>query len=72
MVRPLTLTVPMLLPPPSVNQRFPSGPTVIQVARLLAVGMEYSVMTPVVVILPILSVPYSVNHMAPSGPATIP
>ena len=56
----------------SVNQRAPSGPGVMSVRALLAVGRVNSVMTPAVVIRPILSLVCSVNQRAPSGPVVIP
>jgi hypothetical protein len=64
----------MLLPNPSVNQRLPSGPVVIPVGWLRAVGMGNSAMAWVVglISLILLAVPVSsVNQMLPSGPAVI-
>jgi hypothetical protein len=52
---------PTLLAPASVNQRLPSGPSVIPEGRLLAVGIGYSVTAPAGVILPTLLPLYSVN-----------
>src|SRR5690348_3847397 len=58
----------------SVNQRLPSGPTVIELgpSTLVTVGGAYSVKTPAVVTRPILLPNDSVNHRFPSGPTTIP
>src|SRR6266516_2970539 len=54
----------------SVNQRFPSNPTVIWVGKQ-HVPVAYSVSPPSVVILPMRFASSSVNHSAPSGPATM-
>ena len=62
----------MLLPPFSVNHRFPSAPVVTLHASLLSVGIGYSVICPAGVILPIWSSAYSVNQRLPSGPTVIP
>src|ERR1039457_499022 len=59
---------PILLPACSVNQRAPSGPTVILPGRLLGLATRYSVMAPAVVKLAILLPEYSVNHSNRSGP----
>src|SRR5580658_4583784 len=61
-----------VLPSHSVNHSAPSGPTVIPLGSLAAVGTGYSVNTPVVVMRAILLPFHSVNHNAPSGPAVIP
>src|SRR5512135_6752 len=67
------VTRPILLPFCSVNQRLPSGPAVIPVGPLLAVGSgPNSVMMPAGVIRPILLPFCSVNQRLPSGPAVIP
>src|SRR6185436_13166518 len=58
------------LPSTSVNQMFPSGPTVIPEETPKNENMN-SVITPSVVILPILPVEPSVNQRLPSGPATM-
>src|SRR5262249_44350813 len=66
---------PILLAPHSVNQRLPSGPTVIPFGELWSVGVRYSVIAWVVgLIMPMwLSPPSSsVNHTLPPGPAAIP
>src|SRR5437588_8250876 len=55
----------------SVNHRLPSGPTVIPLGILLAVGTGNSVMLPPVVMRPI-SPTDSVNQRLPSGPAVMP
>ena len=65
-------TRPIRLPRDSVNQRFPSGPTVIPLGRDPAVNPPKWVTVPSIVIRPILSMPGSVNHIAPSGPAMMP
>src|SRR5262249_18717280 len=52
----------------SVNQRFPSPPTVSLTGLLVVGGKTNSTMLPLVVILPILLAITSVNHMFPSGP----
>ena len=63
---------PILLPLYSTNHSTPSGPTVMFLGLLLAVGIVNSlVTTPAVVIRPILLPLNSVNHSAPSGPAVI-
>src|SRR6266487_2612297 len=54
------------------NQRLPSGPAVMLLPSLLAVGSVNSAMAPSVVIRPILFVAVSVNQSAPSGPAAMP
>src|SRR5438132_4262758 len=59
----------ILLPEASVNQMFPSGPTVRPWGLLFRVGALYSVSkTPSVVICPIAFPPHSVNQRFPSGP----
>src|SRR6266404_1977625 len=63
---------PILLPLFSVNQRAPSGPTVMKRGTLPAVGTVNSVKTPPVVIRSIMLWFSSVNHRAPSGPAMMP
>ena len=56
-----------------MNQRLPSGPTVIPAGPLEAVGVGNSVIAWVVgLISPILLAPNSVNQRLPSGPAVIP
>ena len=62
---------PILLPPDSVNQSAPSGPTVMSAAKASGVGIGYSVILPLVVMRPIRLPRISVNQSAPSGPATI-
>src|ERR1700730_9714574 len=57
-----------LLPKCSVVQRFPSGPTVME---LPASGTLYSVKTPAVVTLATLPALTSENQRFPSGPCTI-
>src|SRR5882762_9501744 len=63
-------TVPVLN---SVNHSAPSGPVVITLGKLLAVGIRKSVATPAVVMRPILLAPEpgSLNHNAPSGPVVM-
>lgn len=55
----------------SVNQRFPSGPSVIAAGLLRWVESANSLTWPEVVIRPILSTYGSVNQSAPSGPSVI-
>lgn len=62
---------PILFPFSSVNQRAPSGPTVMPHGAQAAVGTLYSVTAPEVVILPILLPLNSVNQRLPSGPVTM-
>src|SRR2546425_4563072 len=66
----------MLGPKNSVNQRFPSGPTVISNGLSpkppANAGTPYSLMTPSVVTLPIWWAENSVNQSLPSGPVVIP
>src|SRR5258706_11976530 len=66
-----TLARPILLAFASVNHSAPSGPAVMPLGPLLAVGIGNSVMPPAVVIRPILPLKYSVNHKAPSGPVAM-
>lgn len=55
----------------SVNQKAPSGPTVMFCGPLLSLlGSGYSAMWPVAVMRPIRLPLASVNQMAPSGPLT--
>src|SRR5437588_546966 len=63
---------PILLPENSVNQSAPSGPAVIPVGSLAAVGTPNSLKLPAVVTRPILLPDCSVNQSAPPGPAVIP
>src|SRR2546427_436020 len=63
---------PILLPLTSVNQRLPSGPAVIPVRTLSAVGIGNSVIVPLGLMRPILLPLSSVNQRLPSGPAVIP
>src|SRR6266851_4791460 len=64
---------PILLPWYSMNQRLPSGPAVIVIGSLPAVGMGNSaVMVPLGLMRPILLPLNSVNQRLPSGPAVIP
>src|SRR5207302_1883285 len=70
-IAPEVVIRPTLLPPASVNQRFPSGPPVTRVGTLPAVGTMNSVKAPAVVSRPILPV-CSVNHRFPSAPVVIP
>ena len=60
---------PILFLPFSVNQRLPSGPVVIRLGPLFAVGMVNSVNVPSVAIRPMRLPPFSANQSAPSGPA---
>lgn len=69
---PAVVIRPTARPSLSVNQSAPSGPAVIPIGWLFAVGTGYSVITPAVVIRPILLAVFSVNQSAPSGPAVIP
>src|ERR1700683_2146692 len=62
---------PMRFPFSSVNQSAPSGPGLIQMGVLLALGRGYSVKTPSVVMRPILFPTHSVNQSARSGPVAI-
>ena len=68
----LGLNTPILSAPHSVNQILPSGPAVMPAGVLEAVGIVYSVNTPLGVIFPIMLPFNSVNQMFPSGPAVIP
>src|SRR5271166_4101563 len=72
---PCVVMRPIVCPSSSVNQRLPSGPAVMLIGALLAVGMANSVMMPPGVMRPIL-LPNtgfsSVNQRLPSGPAVIP
>ena len=62
-----------ILPARSVNQRLPSGPTVMPSGVAFAVGIGNSATSvPVVVTLPILLPLYSVNQRLPSGPTARP
>ena len=63
---------PILLAPFSMNHSAPSGPAVMPMGELPAVGIGNSVTTPAVVMRPILLATCSVNHSAPSGPAVMP
>src|SRR5579863_2519135 len=66
------LTRPILFVDSSVNQRFLSGPVVMLVGSLSAVGTAYSEMPPIGVTRPTaLAPPASVNHRLPSGPAVM-
>ena len=58
-----------ILPTPSLNQIFPSGPLVMSLRKAEAVGILYSVTVPLGVIFPILFALLSVNQILPSGPA---
>src|SRR5207249_2283253 len=58
--------------PTSVNQRLPSGPTVMIVGKLLAVGTGNSVIAPAVVMRPIWLPRRSLNQRLPSGPTVMP
>jgi hypothetical protein len=69
---PAVVIRPILLVLPSVNHSAPSGPAVIALPPMLAVGVGYSEIVPAVVIRPMLSPCCSVNHSAPSGPAVMP
>src|SRR5215471_4341661 len=78
---PLGVLRPILLPSCSANQRLPSGPTVMPVGPLLALGRANSVILPPLVMRPILllllhakleSRTHAVNQRAPSGPAVMP
>src|SRR5262249_58742640 len=69
---PAVVMRPILLLFCSMNQRAPSGPTVIACGKLPAVGTGNCVMAPAVVIRPIWSLRPSVNQNAPSGPSVIP
>src|SRR5216683_570485 len=62
-----------IFPTASVNHRLPSGPDVISVGPLLAVGVGNKVIVPEGVIRPILdaSEPSRVNQRLPSGPAVM-
>src|SRR5437660_389807 len=72
MARAAGLIRPILAAEKSLNQRWPSGPTVIAPGPELAVGVENSVMAWVEgLISPILPTPFSVNQRLPSGPAVI-
>src|ERR1051325_7048905 len=66
------LTLPILFPEYSVNQRLPSGPTAICCGALAAVGIVNSLITPAGVIRPTLFPLCSKNQRFPSGPAVIP
>src|SRR5271157_951993 len=67
------ITRPMLLVPPSVNHRLPSGPFVISSNWLDLFGLGYSVITPAVVTRPmyppgLAEFPQAVtNHKLPSA-----
>src|SRR5438874_817067 len=70
---------PILLAPPSVNQRLPSGPVTTSFGPLLSVGRGISVIVPVGVMRPIWLLvhpleleTHSVNQRLPSGPAVMP
>src|SRR5207245_7150545 len=66
------LIIPILTAENSLNQRLPSGPTVIAAGPELAVGVENSVMAWVAgLISPILPTPVSVNQRLPSGHTVI-
>src|SRR5262249_31072080 len=65
---PAVVTLPILLPLCSANQRFPSGPAAMPIGQLPAVGILYSVKTPAVVTFPILFPLHSVNQRLPSAP----
>src|SRR5207247_1907184 len=56
----------------SVNQRLPSGPSVIALGPLFAVGIVNSVMVPAGVIRPTLLALYSVYQTLPSGADVMP
>src|SRR5437763_968384 len=56
----------------SVNQRLPSGPDVIPLGSLEAVGMANWLIMPAGVIRPIWLTMSSVNQRLPSGPDVIP
>src|SRR5260370_1307310 len=66
------ITFATLLANSSINHRLPSGPVVISIGWLVAVGMGYSVKLPEGVTLATLLPKNSVNHRFPSGPAVIP
>ena len=68
---PEVVTRPIWFLPFSVNQRAPSGPTVMSWGVELVVGGGNSVTTPVGVMRPILPVS-SVNQRFPSGPSATP
>ena len=63
---------PIRFPMTSVNQRFPSGPTVMVSGWLFAFGRGNSVTTPAGVMRPIALQSSSANHRFPSGPVTMP
>src|SRR5258706_3726463 len=71
-IAPDIVTRPIFPPSASVNQRFPSGPTVMNDGLLADVGIGNVARTPSVVMRPILLSPGRVNHRLPSGPAAIP
>src|SRR5438105_14513893 len=71
-ITPEVVTLATLLVPLSVNQMLPSGPVVMPMGLLPAVGIVYSVMAPVLVILPTLFPMSSVNQTLPSRPAAMP
>src|SRR6266705_2010232 len=62
-----------IFPIASVNHIFPSGPAVISVGPLLAVGVGVKVIVPLVVMRPILDEVElsSVNQRLPSGPVVM-
>src|SRR5258707_1433617 len=67
----LVVIVPILFPLCSVNQMFPSGPSVIPVGAELLVGTLYSVNLPFTAMTPILFAFSSSNQRVPLGPAVI-
>lgn len=69
---PAAVQRPILLPAPSVNQRLPSGPTVMPHGVLAAVGIGYRVSVPEVVILSTVFPAFSTNQRVSSGPRVIP
>src|SRR5438132_10054401 len=71
-ITPYAVTLATLLVPLSVNQMLPSGPAVMPMGLLPAVGIGYSVMAPDLVILPTLFPMSSVNQTLPSRPAAMP
>src|SRR5579864_9001879 len=62
----------MLLAPPSVNHKLPSGPATMSRGTLSVLGVRNWIITPAAVIVPISLVPLSVNHRLPSEPSAIP
>jgi hypothetical protein len=66
------VTCPILFPPYSTNQMFPSGPDAIPRGWQPAVGIVNWTIAPAVVILPTLFPYCSLNQRFPSGPDAIP